>query len=297
MIDKGNTSFSNGFILLIIFTIYGCGPLTKTQVSTIKKYQSIMGNYADYPFLLNEMTVDMRYQRTLLFPENWNDSLANLANVQAYRDYKNDIEMNDYMDMKSGLNKLKKYQDDFLNLFPNIYESHDFVEKSLSDLSIGIPLVGKSLTNMAVRGKKAVYNEPRIKREIKQQLIKGEKLANETNLWINLFIKQNLEQIKDEHTWLNKSYLQDVNSNKSNSKYMLQGYQDNYRTLNLYIFNLENISTELLKSANLWQETHEKILELIKERKKVDSFPELIDLQESINRIEFYILNANHYKH
>ena len=295
--EKYKHLFSNSFTLLFVTIFCSCGPLTKTQVSTVKKYQTIMGNYADYPLLLNEMTADIGYQRVLLFPENWNDSKINLINVQAFDVYKDKLEMNGYGNIKSGLKELEEYQDDFINLFPNIYESHDLVEKSLSDLSMGIPVVGKSLTNIAFRGKKAIYNEPQIKAKIKEQVMKGQEIVQKTALLIKPFIGQKLEQIKQEYSLLNKSYQQDADPAKNTSKYMVQAYHDNYRTLSLYTFNLEKISSELLKSVDLWQKTHHKLMELLKERSKIDSFQELIDLQESINSIEFYILNANRYKH
>ena len=287
----------NCFLLPFAAVLFGCGPLTKTQVSTVKKYQTIMGNYADYPLLLNEMTADLSYQRTLLFPEDWNDPKLNVVNVKAFDDYKEKLEMNNSSNIKSGLNVLREYHDDFLNLFPNIYESHDFVEKSLSDLSVGIPVVGKSLTDIAFRSKKAVYNEPQIKAQIKEQIMKGQEIVLETALLIEPFVVQKLKEISQEHTVLDKSYEQHSDPAKNTSKYMVQAYHNNYRTLKLYIFNLEGVSSELLKSVDLWQKTHQKLTELLNERKKVESFQELIDLQESINRIEFYIVNANRYKH
>lgn len=296
-IDKCKTLLKNNIALLFIAIFCSCGPLTKTQVSTVKKYQTIMGNYTDYPLLLNEMTAELSYQRTLLFPENWNDPNIKPLHVKAFSDYENKLEMNNYNGMKSGLNVLKKYQEDFFPLFPNIYESHDIVEKSLSDLSVGIPVVGKSITDIAFRSKKAIYNEPQIKAKIKGQVIKGQEIVQKTTLLIKPFIDKKLEQINYEQAMLNKSYQQDFNQGENTSRYMLQAYRDNYRRLNLYIFNLEKISSELMRSVDLWQETHNKLIELLQERGKVDSFEELIDLQESINSIELYILNANRYKH
>lgn len=313
-------------VCFIVLLIMSCSPLTKTQVKAVNSFAVVTKDFSAYPSKIMTELADIRMKRGIYYANSVETPKLHLEELDSiYSFHKGDYAILDKFDVTFKI--LDKYAQSLVLLTSDKYNSN-LKEQAVrfgtdldslttlynaKDFGSKVPTsIGGAVSQLIAFGG-SQYIRRRQAREVKKFVPQADKLVEVmTNNLLEFLESKNIATLIDnESRGISSNYLSYLRQSKtvssaftakdtvmvsSNTKATVTDDME-YIKMRFAIDNVRDLRDETALATRALRKAHAKLLETIKERRKLKTaVSEIQELYEGVRGINKTILQIEKYK-